>query len=203
MQAVEPAPDVGDFAANEGFVAEGGGQNRHPLRPDQKMHRLRLCPGPQAEGAELAGEPVAEQDEDLCGAGLRGVVELGEFGTQRSDRAAEGHDLRAIGDQHADETQDALSRAAAGGLPAVEHLARSRHPARNDGLEDLVLGLEMVIEIPARDANRRGDVGKGRGFEAAFVEQEIRFLDDEVSGGTAGHGVWSGGGVSISLGQLS
>jgi len=121
--------DSGHLAADERFVVERRGHDRHPLRPCQKMQRQRLGPIAGTKCPELPGEPVAKQAEYFGRAALRDVIELSQFGRQGSDRAAEGHDLRPVGDQHMDEGQDALARALALGLPAIE-IARVRSMRR-------------------------------------------------------------------------
>ncbi len=55
-------------------------------------------------------------------------------------------------------------------------------PQPDHGVEDLVLRPEMVVEIAARNADRRRDVGEGGRLEAVFIEQPVGRLDDLLPG---------------------
>lgn len=149
QQLIQPFLNSSDFTSDEGLIPERRGDDRHTLRPDQKMHRVRLCLPDCPKGLKLARQPATEQAKDFRGTVLRGVVELGQFRAQRSDRATEGHDLGAIGDQQTDERQDTVARRRPLGLPIVEHLACPLLPARDHRIQDRVLGLEVMVEIAA------------------------------------------------------
>ena len=55
------------------------------------------------------------------------------------------------------------------------------YPLRDDGIEDIILRLEMMIEIAPRDAERCRNVCKGGGLVSAFVEHSIRGFDDQFT----------------------
>ncbi len=137
------------------------------------MQRQRFCPINGTKLTDLFGERVAVRPKIFGRAARRGVVELGEFRAQRSNWAAEIHNLRSVDDQHMNEQQDAPARIFAFRLPPVEHGAGQVHSAGSHGIQYVVLGLEVMIEIPARDAHGFGDFGKGRGLESALVEEGI------------------------------
>lgn len=135
------------------------------------MQRQRFCPINGTKLTDLFSEPVAVKAENFGRAAPLGVVELGEFRAQRSNWVAEIHNLGSVDDQHMNEQQDAPPRIFAFRLSPVEHRAGQVHSAGNHGIQYVVLGLEVMIEIPARDAHGFGDFGKGRGLESALVER--------------------------------
>jgi hypothetical protein len=75
------------------------------------------------------------------------------------------------------------------GLPSIQHRSGIRQPITEDGIQYLVLGPEMVIEIAARDLQSLGDVRKGCVLVTSLVKKLIGFLDDMIAGGLAAHEV--------------
>lgn len=147
------------------------------------MQRQAVGLRAKAERCELARQPVAEQDKEAARIAQRGVVDLGELGGQRADRAAVAQDLRPVGDQDADEAADARRRTVAGlALPGGQQRARRLQPPVDDGLENFVFRLEMMVEIAPRNADRRRDIGKRSVLEPLLVEQPVGLADDLVAG---------------------
>jgi hypothetical protein len=151
------------------------------------MHRQLIGVVRPAEGLELPAQPVAEEGEDTARLRPGGMVELRQLVAQRAHRTAETHDLGAVDGQDVDEASDPLGRVAPLRLPLVEQRAPRRQPSVDHGRQDLVLRLEIVVEVPARDADGGGDVGEGGRIVAAFVEQPVRHLDDRVARLRSGH----------------
>lgn len=147
------------------------------------MQRQTVGIRAKAECGELARQPIAEEGKKAAGIAQRGVVDLGKLCGQRADRAAVAQDLRPVGDQDADEAADAHRRAVAGlVLPGGQKRARRLQPPVDHSNEDVVFRLEMMVEIAARNADRRRDIGKGGVLEPLLVEQPVRLADDLVAG---------------------
>lgn len=147
------------------------------------MQRQTVGLRAKAERRELARQPVAEQGKQAAGIAQRWVVDLGELGGERADRAAVAQDLRPVGDQDTDEAADARRRAVAGlALPGRQERARRLQPPVDHSKQDFVFRLEMMVEIAPRNADRRRDIGKGRVLEPLLVKQPVGLADDLVAG---------------------
>ena len=57
--------------------------------------------------------------------------------------------------------------------PGGQHRLAVRDPPADHRVQDVILGLEVMVEIAARDAQGLGDVSKGRGREPALIEERI------------------------------
>jgi hypothetical protein len=93
-----------------------------------------------------------------------------------------------VHEKDADEVLDAIRRIASLGLPLLQHLPGIRQPQADDRIQNLVLGLEVIVEIPARNLHGLGNVREGRMLVALLVKQLIGDFDDVIAGGGAAHG---------------
>lgn len=137
--------------------------------------------------SELLTQPSAKQDKQLLGLRLCAMADLGQLATERADRTTMTNDLGPIRDNNEDEALDALEGRAARVFPCPKHLRYGRHALFDDGIQNLVLALEVVVEVASRDAHGIGDVGEGGVFIAPFVEQPVRLINDALAGSHVSH----------------
>ena len=72
-------------------------------------------------------------------------------------------------------------------FPARQHGAGGGQPSLDHGIENLVLGAEVVIEISARDPHRFGDIGEGGVVVTLPIDQVVGRVDDLLTGNFSGH----------------
>lgn len=159
------------LVADEVVVVESVREHGDALTAREQMQRepvgIRLSP----ELLELAAQPSAEQREELVGFGLRTVIELRELRAQRADGTTVPFDLVSVCDEHVDEAANTVRRSLPCALPLLEHLRGALQARRDHRVEDLVLRLEVMIEVAARDLHRVRDVGERGVLVAATIEQ--------------------------------
>ncbi len=88
------------------------------------------------------------------------MIQLGQFCGLRTHRAAICNDLGAFQDQDVDKAVDAVGGGAALIFPRSQHGLRADHPQRYNLLQNLILGFEVVVEMPARDIDLLRNVRK-------------------------------------------
>jgi hypothetical protein len=142
---------------------------------------------PAAEQGELPAQPFPEQREQLVRLVLRGMCELRQLGAQCSDRAAIALYVGPVRNQDVDESSDSISGLLALGLPARQHLPRGGEACRDDGVQDLVLGFEVMVEIAARDPHDIRNIREGRVLVALPIEQLVGGLYDVIPGRLVAH----------------
>lgn len=178
----DPGLDLVDLMANESLVVECIGQRRNTLAARQQMHGQRVGIIGAAHGVKLLSEPSPELAENHSGIALRGVLQLGQLRTQGAHRAPEALDVLAIDDEHLRKALQALGRRCALVGPSLKHRPGFGGAMRDHRRKDVVLRLEVVIEIAARNLQLIRDVGKRGVLEAALIEQAVGFLDDQLPG---------------------
>src|SRR5207245_2468392 len=98
---------------------------------------------------------------------------LMQFGTQGSDRTATARQPVAIFDLYLDKATEPLF----GRIRLVQFLQQlpeSRKTQLDDGIANLVLGLEVVVDIAQGDAGFLGDIGDRGGGEAVPISDLLR-----------------------------
>ena len=170
-----------NFLIDEFLVVQGGSQRGHALATGEDVHRQEVRVLLAAQQRELAAQPDAEQREQLVGLAARRVAEFCQLHAQGAHRAAVALDIRSIDEQDVDEAADSSGGRGALELPSLEHLACLGKPALDGGVEDVVLGFEVVVEVAARDLHRLGDVGERRVREALPIEELVGSFHDLVS----------------------
>jgi hypothetical protein len=77
-----------------------------------------------------------------------------------------------------------------------QHVARLAKARGNHRIQNFVLGLEVMIEIAARNVHHLRNVGERSGLETSRVEQLVRSVHDLLAGGLVGHGGHLQSGIS-------
>jgi hypothetical protein len=192
---LQPCAHVVNLPADEGFVAERRCEGGDALASHQDMQGQRIGIGFTAERRELPCQPVAEQGEELGGVALRDMIEFRKLVAERADRTAIGDNLRLVHDENADEAADTVCRIGVRCLPCIDHRLSHRETLGDHRLENLVFGLEVIVEIPARKPDRRRNGGKRGRFEPSLVEETIRGCYDFLAGFCRAHLVASSSGL--------
>jgi hypothetical protein len=118
------------------------------------------------------------------------MSKFGQFCAKGSDWASIRLNLCLVPDQNVDETADTPSGILDVVHPLPKHVARVGQSMLDDGTEDLVFGLEMVVKIATRDVHRGSDIGKGRMCVALLIEELIGSIDDTIAGVRHGRSDW-------------
>jgi hypothetical protein len=104
------------------------------------------------------------------------------------------HDVRVVTVGLDDEGGDLVQLGARGDVAGVDRGDRVDHQApalEEQGVQDLVLGLEVVVDQPVGDARLVGDVGHPARVEPLAREHSYGGVEDDaplVDGGRAGGG---------------
>jgi hypothetical protein len=115
------------------------------------------------------------------------VTKLRKLPAQRADRAAVAFDVGTVGDQDMDEAADAVFGVFPIDLPPLQHGPRVGQPRADHGIQNLVLGFEVIVEIAARNPHRIGDVRERGVLVALPIEQPIGRFDDLIPGCLVAH----------------
>jgi hypothetical protein len=103
-----------------------------------------------------------------------------ELGAEASERAAvAGGQLALVGERAKQALEPGLRRTAA--LERVEHCADVVRVAGNRRLDELVLGLEVVLDVADRHVGRPRDVRNRCRLDALLMEQLARAGDQTVA----------------------
>src|SRR5688572_12588861 len=154
----EPVIHLLHFLPDERLVMEGTGQRCDALTAGEKMHGPRVRFVLASEQSELPAQPRAKQSEQLFRFALRGVTELRKLGAQRAYRATIALDVGAVGNQDVNEAANSIGGSLSFDLPPFQHLARCGQTRLDDGIQDLILRFEVVVEVAARDPYGLGNV---------------------------------------------
>src|SRR5688572_3198382 len=115
------------------------------------------------------------------------MTEFRKLRGQGADRAAVALDVGAVGNQHVNEAADAIPRLFSIRVPSIQHPLGVDETLDNQRVQDVVLGLEVVIEVAARDLYVIRDVRERSVLVALTIEQVVGGFDDLVAGGLVAH----------------
>jgi len=136
------------------------------------------CVAPR-ELPELLLGPIDDERHHRGCLAIRASLDLVELGAERPHRAAVTRDYLAhIGPVSDERLQPCPRRAVA--LERLDQHRGLRLVAGDDGADELVLGLEVVVDVPERDVGAFGDLGEGRAVDALFMEQRPGALDEPI-----------------------
>src|SRR5262249_14358872 len=148
-QRVDPAAEVASLAGQDGGVAESVREERGALDAGEQCHG-EVARVASAELPELSLGPVDDERDHGGGFTIEAGVDLVELGAERPHWAAVTCDCLAHLIPVLDERLEPGLRRAV----ALERLDQCRGlllVAVEDGADQLVLALEVVVDVPERD----------------------------------------------------
>jgi hypothetical protein len=86
-----------------------------------------------------------------------------------------------------DEAPDSIRGVVPVRLPLLQHALGIRQTMADDGVQNLVLGFEVVVEVAARYLHDIGDVRERGMFVTAVIEQLISRFDNLIAGCPIAH----------------
>ena len=124
--------------------------------------------------------PVDREPKQLRAGLVEAVGAFVELGAEAPERAAvAGGQLALVGELAEQRLQPGLRRSVA--LERVEHCVDVLRVAVDRRLDELVLGLEVVVDVADRDVGRLGDVGDRCLLDALLMDQRARAGDQTVA----------------------
>src|SRR3984957_11391016 len=169
-QALNPTRDALRLRRHKAGVMKGVSQDRNALHGGKQVHGKALGVFPLPECPKLALDPGQVLSEDLGRSGGDRAARLVELRAKRPDSAAELCQAILV-------LEDALDAGAKPILgrpsfaPSLPLRGQLRQPPLDDRLANLVLGLEVIIDVPQRNLGFARDVGKRGGVEPLLVRQ--------------------------------
>ena len=157
-QRVDPAFQTPSLPGHQVGIAERVREQRDALVGRDQRHRQIARVG-AAQGAELPFGPADQGAEHLGGGAIQAVGPLVELAGQGPERAAVLGGQLALVHQGADEPLQPGPRRAAP-VQAGEHGPQLAGVRVDRRLDQLILGLEVVVHVPDRNAGGQRDVGE-------------------------------------------
>jgi hypothetical protein len=129
------------------------GQQRSALVPGDDLDG-EVARVVAAGGLELPLRPVDGGCHELGGQ-AEAVGALGEFLAERAVRATVSGDQLALPGERTEQRLEPLARRFMGGLDSREHRAGLGQVSLDHGLDEVVLGLEVVVDVAERHLRDR------------------------------------------------
>ncbi len=149
-------------------VAQGVGEHGQALVGSDEFDREGVRVG-AAQLGELGLHPVEQGPHHLRRGPVQAVVALVELGREGSEGAAEAGGGLTLIDPAGDERLQPGGRVREG-VQAVGEGVELRAVVVHRGFDQLVLGLEVVIDVAERHLGRTGDVAEGGLLHALLME---------------------------------
>lgn len=145
---LQPVTHLSDLGLDKLFIMKGIGQGRHPLAAGQQMHGQAIGIR-AAQLSKLPSQPVTKQGEYLICLFLQPMIQFRQLSTQGAHRATIQLNPGLVGDQNMNEAADTIGGTLTIAFPAIQQISGFIKAQLDDRLQDIVLGLEMVVEVAA------------------------------------------------------
>jgi hypothetical protein len=110
------------------------------------------------------------------------MTQLRKLSAKRANRAAGAFDVGSVRYQDMNKTSDAICRLLPFNFPPFQHLPGISQTRINHRIQDFILGLEVKIEIAARDLHDIRDICERGMLVTLPIEQMIGSFNDVIAG---------------------
>src|SRR5262245_12818037 len=109
------------------------------------------------------------------------MIQLYKFTAQRPNRATVTCDIGLVRNQNMDKAPDAICGLVSFDLPLLQHLPGVSQTCIDHGVQNFILGLEVIVKIAARNPQHIRYVRKRGVRVASSIKQLIGSLNDVIA----------------------